>query len=555
MCSCTRKYAIFGLTLAILGGAVAGYYGLFDANGASSASASPTRDEPANPVATAERSWPIFGGSIYRNMVNSTDKNVPIEWETRKGQEKKNVLWSAKLGSRAYGGPTVADGKVFVGTNNGSPRNPRDTDPKRLNPATKKPTPLDKGVLMCFRLADGAFLWQQVNDKLPSGLVHDWPEEGVCSTPIVEGNRLWYVSNRCEVVCLDTEGMANGNQGVQDEVYKDPTDADVIWRFDMMKQLGVFPHNMSDCSPLIIGDVLYITTANGVDEGHINIPSPNAPSFIALNKKTGELIWKDNSPGNQIMHGQWSNPAYAEIGGVPQIIFPGGDGWLRGFEPKLGKVIWKFDCNPKTSKYELGGKGTRSDFVATPVVYDGRVYIGVGQDPEHYTGVGHLWCIDPKGKSGDISSEIVTEDNADFAKRKTAPNPNSGMVWHFGGPNSDPNAAQEFFFGRTMSTCAIHDDLLFVAEISGFVHCLDAKTGKQYWEQDLKSEIWGSTYWVDGKIYIGDSDGDVYVFEASKEKKQLAKIEMEEPIRSTPVVANGVLYIMTETNLYAIGKK
>src|SRR5262249_2239307 len=141
-----------------------------------------------------------------------------------------------------------------------------------------------------------------------------------------------YVSNRCEVNCLDTEGLANGNQGVQDEQYKDATDADVIWHVNMMKDLGVFPHNMSACAPLIVGDILYIVTANGVDEGHINIPSPNAPSFIALNKNTGELVWKDNSPGNNIMHGQWSNPAYAEIGGVPQIIFPGGDGWIRGFE-------------------------------------------------------------------------------------------------------------------------------------------------------------------------------------------------------------------------------
>ena len=122
------------------------------------------------------------------------------------------------------------------------------------------------------------------------------------------------------------------------------------------------------------------------------------------------MIWKSNLPGKNIMHGQWSNPAYAEIDGEPQVIFPGGDGWLYGFEPETGKLIWKFDCNPKDAVYELGGTGTRNDFIATPVVYDNKVYIGVGQDPEHSTGVGHLWCIDPDGKTGDISPDLVDDD-------------------------------------------------------------------------------------------------------------------------------------------------
>ena len=73
--------------------------------------------------------------------------------------------------------------------------------------------------------------------------------------------------------------------------------------------------------------------------------------------------------------------------------------------------------------------------------------------------------------------------------------------------------------------------------------------------QDLKSAIWGSPYWVDGKVYIGTEDGDIFVFKHGKEKERLAKIEMDEPVRSTPVVAGGTLYIMTELNLYAIGKK
>jgi outer membrane protein assembly factor BamB len=555
MTSSTRRVLAFGATFTVIAGVLAVV--ACNQNGQTTGvGPAPVKADEKTPTAEATRAWPLFGGHVSRNMVNLVEKNLPEEWETRKSETKKNVKWVAKLGSNSYGGPTMFGGKIFVGTNNGAPRNPRDTDKTRLNPATKQPAPLDKGVLMCFDEATGKFLWQHVNDKLPSGQVHDFPNQGVCSAPVGEGNHIWYVSNRCEVVCLDIDGLANGNQGVQTEKYKDPTDADVIWEYDMMKELNVFPHNLAVCSPLIMGDTLFIVTANGVDEGHINIPSPNAPSFIALDKNTGKLLWKDNSPGRNIMHGQWSNPTYAEIGGQAQIIFPGGDGWLYAFEPKTGKQLWKFDANPKKAKkYELGGKGERSDFIATPVVHEGKVFIGTGQDPEHYTGVGHLYCIDPAGKSGDISPELVTKDNDDPSKREAKPNPNTGQVWHFGGPDPDPNAKRDFFFGRTMSTCAVHDGLVYIAELAGYLHCLDAKTGKPYWEYDLKSAIWGSAYWADGKIYLGTEDGDVCVFAHGKEMKLLHKMEMEEPVRSTPVALNGVLYIMTETNLYALEKK
>src|SRR5207253_8407052 len=71
------------------------------------------------------------------------------------------------------------------------------------------------------------------------------------------------------------------------------SDLDIIWRLDMIAELGVFPHNLATCSPLIVGDTLFVITSNGVDEGHINIPKPEAPSFLALDKKTGKVLWKN----------------------------------------------------------------------------------------------------------------------------------------------------------------------------------------------------------------------------------------------------------------------
>jgi outer membrane protein assembly factor BamB len=508
--------------------------------------------EASTPVAEAKsaHSWPTFFGSPSRNPVNTVDKNIATEWNIEEGAQK-NIKWTVMAGSRSYAGPVFADGRIFVGTNNENPRDPKITG--------------DKGVLLCLDEATGNFLWQAIYDKLPAGRVVDWPLQGICSTPTVDGDRVYFISNRCEVVCADGHGDA-ATKKVKE-----------LWKLDMMKELGVFPHNLACSSPLIVGDQLFVITSNGVDEGHINIPNPKAPSFLILDKNTGKVLWSDNSPsvnmikaregmfkgpisfkdlvnrGLILMHGQWSSPAYGEANGQAQIIFPGGDGWLYAFDPKSKELLWRFDCNPKDSVYELGLRGTRSDFIATPVIYDNKVYIGVGQDPEHKVGVGHLWCIDMT-KRGDISPELVVDDSR--LPPKVKPNPNSALVWQYGGYiKPRPEKGRPYSFGRTLSTCCIHDGLLYVGELAGILHCIDAKTGQQYWEHDMNANTWSSPYYVDGKIYMGNDKGRVLVFKHGKKKELLATNQMDGKVCASPVAMNGVLYVMTEAKLYAIENK
>ncbi|MBI2190815.1 MAG: PQQ-binding-like beta-propeller repeat protein [Planctomycetes bacterium] len=456
---------------------------------------------------TRAADWPMWGGTPSRNQA-STATGLPDAWDVK---TRKNIKWAADLGSQAYGNPVVAGGKVFVGTNNELERNPKYKG--------------DHGVVMCFRESDGKFLWQIAHAKLPSGRVNDWPEQGVCSSAFVEGDRLYYTSNRCQLVCLDTEGFSDGeNDGPFTGEKKDEqgeSDPDIVWILDMMDELGVFPHNLAVCSPVGFGDLIFENTSNGVDEAHLNIPSPRAPSFIAVNKKTGQVVWEDASPGEKILHGQWSNPSCGLINGRPQVVFAGGDGWVYAFELETGKPIWKFDCNPKDSVYILGGRGTKSYIIATPVIHENKVYIAVGQDPEHGEGPGHLWCIHATG-TGDVTE--------------------TGRVWHYG--DSD--------FHRTLSTVAIAGGLVFASDLSGYLNCLDAATGKPYWKHDLEAAVWGSPYVVDGRVIIGDEDGDVAVFEASKEKKLLFQTNMGSAVYSTPVFANGVLFIGSKSQLFAI---
>jgi outer membrane protein assembly factor BamB len=447
----------------------------------------------------------LFGADESRNMI-SNSANVPSKWDAESGA---NVLWRAALGSQTYTNPTIVGKNLFIATNNEGLRNPKLTG--------------DRGVLMAFEKEDGNFLWQATHEKLPSGLVNDWPLQGICSTPYVEGKYIYYVSNRCEVVCIDAEGFLDGeNDGpYTSEVNNTNVDADIIWIFDMMDELDVFPHNLAAGSPLIVGDILYTVTGNGVDESHILLPSPAAPSFIALNKNTGELIWEDNSPGENILHGTWSNPAYGVVNNTPQVVFPGGDGWLYSFEPETGELIWKFNCNPEGSVWKLGGSGTKNNIISTPVFYDNKVYLGVGQDPEHGEAPGHFWVIDASGK-GDITK--------------------TGVVWRRSGED----------FYRTMSTAAIANDLLFISDLSGFLYCLDPQTGEHHWTYDTEAAIWGSPMAVDNKVYLGDEDGDVVVFKADKKMEVLHEVNMGSAVYSTPVAKDGVLYIASRTQLYAI---
>lgn len=453
----------------------------------------------------------MYGNTPARNMV-SAEKGLPSQWDVKTG---KNVKWSQPVGSQAYAGPAVFGGVVLVGTNNEGRRNPKETG--------------DKGVIMAFDEKTGEFLWQMVHDKLPETKLHDWPLQGICSTPAIEGDVAYYTSNRAQIVAVDIQGFRDGeNDGpYKDEVNTSEIDGDAIWIFDMIGELDVFPHNLAAGSPLIVGDRIYVSTGTGVDEGHVNVPSPFAPSIIALDKKTGKLVWEDATPGENTLHGTWSNPSYGKFGGKDYVLFAGGDGWVRGYDPATGKIGWTFDANPKDAVWRLGGAGTRNNVIATPVVYDGKFYIGVGQDPEHGEAPGHFWAVDPTKGEGEVTK--------------------TGLVWTRGGDD----------FNRTLSSAAIKDDVVYISDLSGFLYALNAQTGEHYWTYDAFAAVWGSPFVADGKVYLGDEDGDVVVLKEGKGTNGEPDILAEDQnfgaaVYTTPVAHDGTLFILARNRLFAL---
>jgi len=433
------------------------------------------------------QNWPMWGGTSDRNMMSAMT-GAPETWDVQSG---KNVKWVAKLGSQTYGNPVVAGGQVYVGTNNEPPRNPAEAG--------------DRSVLACFRESDGAFLWQHASAKLAAGAAQDWPEIGACSSPVVEGDRLYYVTNRCELVCLDAHGDGQGH-------------AKAIWTYDMIKSLGVYPRNQASSSPVTWGELVIAGTGNGQDENRQRVPAPNAPSMVALDKKTGALVWKVNSVGPKILDGQWSSPAVAMVDGVAQVVMGEGDGWVRSYEAATGKKLWEFDTNPKDAVWPK----TRNEILSTPVIWQNKVYIANGQDPEAGSGPAHLYAIDAT-KRGDITT--------------------TGRLWEYGKVM------------RTISTVAISSPLLFIADLSGFLHCVDVNTGKAVWTHDLLSKVWASPMVIADKVYLGNEDGDIVVMAASREKKVLFQGAMGSNVYSTVVPANGTLYVANRNQLFALGTK
>ena len=472
---------------------------------------------------------PQWGERYSRNMV-SEETGLPEDFDPETG---RNVLWSVPLGSECYATPVIAGGKVLIGTNNEQPRDARHKG--------------DRGVLLCLNEADGSLAWQLVVPKLEGDVFLDWPRSGMCSPPTVEGRRVYMVTNRDEIVCLDLDGMANGNDGP----YRDEgrhmalrgqlpldvgtSDADILWLFDLRSSAGVRPHDAAHCSILLDGPFLYVNTSNGLTSRHDGVEKPEAPSLVVLDKATGRLIARDDEHiGPRIFHSTWSSPAMGEVNGRRLIFFAGGDGICYAFAaltpttPKQSvetlRRVWRFDCDPAAPKdnvhrYIGNRRHSPSNIKSMPVFHNGRLFVTAGGDI--WWGKHEAWlkCLDAAG-TGDMTA--------------------SGLLWSYP------------LTRHCCSTPSIRDGLVYVADCGGKVHCVDAQTGKPYWIHDAGGEIWASTLVADGKVYIGTRRGRFWVLAAGKEKRVLSSVHLADQIISTPVAANGALYVGIMSRLYAL---
>ena len=474
---------------------------------------------------------PQWGERFTRNMI-SPETGLPAAFDPSNGT---HIAWTAPLGDQTYGSPVIASGCVLVGTNNEVPR-----DPRRGG---------DRGVLMCLDESDGRLRWQLAVPKLTGDIYLDWPRAGLCSPPTVEGRRVYVVSNRGELLCLDLDGMANGNDGPfaeegalltpegESRVDAGPLDADVIWRLDLKEAPGIWPHDSTHASVLLDGDLLYLNSGNGVDNTHRRIRRPDASTLIAVDKATGRLVARDGECiGPRIVHCQWSSPSLGEAGGRRRLVLAGADAVVYAFEPLAGpppagapaaalRRVWRHDLDPGTVKdaaCELNGKreaGGPSTIFAMPVFVDGRIYTTVGGDRWWGKREARLVCIDAADADGDGTV---------------------ALLW------------QHPLARHCMSTPAVSGGLVFVGDSGRMFHCVDAGTGAGVWEHDLEGEVSGSPLVADGKVYVGTQRGRLYAFAASRDRRILGTTDLGSAIWGTPAAANRTLYVASMKRLHAV---
>ncbi len=490
----------------------------------------------------------------------------------RLGEE--NLLWRHELrGRMMYGQPTVAGDRIVVG---GDGRLVEDDELKRLKP---------RGSIFCVDAVTGERLWE-----MPTG----WGHYGVCSTPVIEGDRVYIVGSKGDMLCLDLHGLANGNDGpfTDEAAYFSMTNesetltdlkesfGDILWMVNMREQLGVEWHDAPSGSPLLLGDHVWVTTSQSYhtnefryEHGILREIDRWGPNIAVFDKRTGKVLATDDIVVPATYHGQWSSLTSGVVANGERRVFWGdGYGYLRAFSAKLPqgagaggepatiKQLWWCDVNPpdyrtrdgvplpyptwrdsrgiREGKVEICGEGP-CEIISTPLFWNGRVYAILGRD--------YMYQLRKEGRAMGDSCLVCIDANVTLpAKRRFNPPPSvtdQAILW----------STREV--GRGMSSMGVADGLLYVADTAGFLNCFDALSGQKLWAHDLGTKVWASSPLIaDGKVYVGSAKGDFFILRAAREKEVLWTGETKAEI-TTPTAVDGVLYVFSARELTAYGSR
>jgi hypothetical protein len=433
---------------------------------------------------------------------------------------------------------------------------------------------------------------------------------GVCSTPTVEGDRLYLVTPYGEALCVDVASwLASPVKASVEE-----SDRHIVWKYDMVEKLQVEQDHTASCSPLVLGDFVYVCTGNERFKTSQRPFYPLTPSLLAFNKHTGQLVARDDEQiGERLWRGQWSSPSAATINGKPQVFFATGNGLCYGFEPadpamQVAPDQWMTETlrGPMVCFIDVNGKDIAG---LTPAQYaEAQHVLPAGARPvlplEFRYSIGmpattpidaipqasvpdvpilkKVWwfdCLSPSfrsapfyahGGKGDgeihpcdiIATPVFYRDRIYVA---IGGDPNHGskesrgrLVCIDATKTGDVTHCGLMWsydeLNATMTTVALADGLLFVIDEASVIHCLDADTGKRYWTYELKSDrglLTSALLVADGKIFAGSS-----VLAAGKDLKVLSTIDGPTSTSSSvPCVANGVLFTVQDKRLWAVEDK
>ena len=534
--------------------------------------------------------WPSWGGQLSRNMASATEHGLPEWYALGSGTDSspaatKNIKWTAKLGGNTCGSPIVSQGRVFIGT---------------------KGTQPNEDILLCLDEQTGRELGRFICRRI-KGRGESF---GVCSTPTVEGDRLYFVTPYGEAECVNVTSWLSSRAAPS----VDESDRHIVWKYDMIAKLHVEQDHVASCSPLLLGDFVYVCTGNGRFKTTERPLNPLTPSLVAFSKRTGQLVARDDEQiGERLWRGQWSSPSAATVNGKAQVFFATGNGLCYAFEPvdpavKVAPDKWITETlrEPIVYYINVAGKDTAG---LTPAQYAAANHVLKPEDkpalplefrysikmpattpissipkadvpdvpilkkvwwfdvlpPEYRNAPFYAQMIKGDGKIHpcDIISTPVFYSNRVYVAIGGDPNHGSKNsrgrlvcidATKTGDVTRDGRVWSYENLNATLNTVAISNGLLFVIDEASMVHCLDAETGRMYWTYKLKSDhdLMGSALTVaDGKVFVGKS-----ILAAGKTLKELGVIEgSARNSCSTPCVANGTLFTVLGNKLLTVCDK
>ncbi len=412
-------------------------------------------------VSARAENWPNWRGPEGTGV--SHESNVPLEW----GPDK-NVRWKVKLPEPGNSTPITWGTRLFL-----------------TQPLVKE----NRRLLMCFDRNAGRLLWQAGTTYDAAEPTH--PTNFLCSaSPVTDGQRViaWFGS--AGVFCYDMDGQE-------------------LWHRD----LGIQEHEWGyAASPVIHGELCFLNFGPGKRE-----------FVVALNKRTGEEVWRFDIPPpprpaqtsdpeksakqkDEELRGSWSTPLAIRTAGREELIVTVPERVIA-FEPKTGNKLWSCE-------------GLGSLVYASPMWGDG-VLVALGGY--------HRACLAVKpGGQGDVTP--------------------THRLWH--------NPTSKLRLG----TGIVHQGHIYVNDMESIVQCQELLTEKLVSQQRMPGTTGDNTTWAsivltaDGRLYMPNQSGDTFVFTATPELKLLATNSLGAKSNSSTVISDGQILVRTHEHLWCIEK-
>lgn len=397
--------------------------------------------------------WPQFRGP---NGDGHADTNkVPVTWSA-----EQNVKWKTPIHGRAWSSPVIWGNQIWLTT--------ATPDAKELS-------------ALCVDANTGKILRDQKLFEIERPqFIHAF-NSPASPTPVIEEGRVYITFGSPGTACLDTKS------------------GKVLWE---RRDIECNHYRGAGSSPILYRDLLIM-----------NFDGSDAQFIIALNKKTGQTVWRKNRSidykdlgpdGKPQTEGDlrkaFATPQVIEFDGKPLLISQGAKA-AYGYDPMTGEEFWRVEERTSHSA------GTR------PVIGHGLIFFPTGWSQ------GQVLAVKPGGH-GDVTATHI--------------------AWRI--TKSVPKKPSLLLDG----------DLLFMINDGGVASCVEAKTGQLIWSERIGGDCSASPIIADGKIYFFSETGKTTVVPISREFKKLAENTLPSGFMASPAVTDNALILRTKTDLYRI---